>query len=314
MTDITKEYFTAGIKDKAHGLGFDICGIAKARSLDEYGPHLKTWVEAGMNDKMGYLARNIEKRLDPENLLSGAKSMVVTGLNYYSENMQSDPEAPVLSRYTYGMNYHDVISASLEELFAWIKRQDLKAEGRIIVDSAPLLEKAWAREAGLGWQGRHSVVINRKIGSFFFIGTLILNIDLVYDTPFKCDYCGECRLCIEACPTQAINNNRTIDARKCIANLTIENRDPIPREIIPLLGKRIYGCDKCQEVCPWNKKAKQNKVPEFAINDEVAGMSTEDWMDLSREQFERLFERSPIGRVKYEQLMRNIEAAIKSGS
>jgi epoxyqueuosine reductase len=314
MADLTRKNLSAGIRGKAHELGFDICGIAGARSLDEYGPHLKTWVDAGMNDKMGYLARNIEKRLNPEYLLPGAKSIVVAGLNYYSENMQRDPEAPVLSRYTYGINYHDVITARLEELFVWIKSQDLKAEGRIIVDSAPLLEKAWAKEAGLGWQGRHSILINRKIGSFFFIGTLILNIGLAYDTPFKGEYCGECRTCIEACPTGAINDNRTIDARKCIANLTIENRGPIPGEIIPLLGRRIYGCDRCQEVCPWNKKARQNKTPEFAINDEVANMSAEDWLNLSREQFVRLFERSAIGRVKYEQLIRNIEAAVQTGS
>ena len=302
------------IKQKSHDLGFDLCGIAKARSLDEYGPHLKAWVDAGMNDKMGYLARNIEKRLDPENLFPGAKSLVVTGLNYYSENLQKDHDAPVLSRYTYGINYHDVIIEKLEILLGWIKSVEPEAEGKAIVDSAPLLEKEWAKEAGLGWQGRHSIMINKSIGSFFFIGTLILNIDLDYDSPQKNDYCGDCRKCIDACPTSAINDNRTIDARICIANITIENRGPIPEELIPHLERRIYGCDKCQEVCPWNAKAKPNKTLEFALNEEVAAMSLNDWLNLSREQFSTLFERSAIGRVKYEQLMRNIVAATKGAN
>jgi epoxyqueuosine reductase len=300
---------TDHIKQKAFELGFDLCGVAKARSLDEYGSRLRTWIDTGMNDKMGYLGRNIENRLDPASLLTGAKSLVVTGLGYYSEIGQKDPEAPLLSRYTYGINYHDVISEKLENLLTWIRSFEPEAKGRVIVDSAPLLEKPWAREAGLGWQGRHSVLINKSLGSFFFIGTLILSIDLDYDNPVREDYCGDCRKCIEACPTEAINENRTIDARKCIANITIENRGPIPEQLIPRLGRRIYGCDRCQEVCPWNNKAKQNRTPEFAINEEVAAMSLNDWLNLSREQFSELFERSAIGRVKYEQLMRNIVAA-----
>lgn len=302
------------IKQKAYELGFDLCGIAKSHPLDEYGPHLKSWVGAGMNDKMGYLARNIEKRLDPESLLKGSKSLVVTGLNYYSGIMQKDPEAPLLSRYTYGINYHDVISEKLEQLMVWIRNIEPEAQGRVIVDSAPLLEKPWAKEAGLGWQGRHSILINKKIGSFFFIGTLILNIDLDYDSPSKKDFCGDCRKCIDSCPTGAINDNRTIDTRKCIANITIENRGPIPEELIPHLGRRVYGCDKCQEVCPWNRKAEQNTHQEFKLNEAVAEMSLNDWLSLSREEFNKLFKRSAIGRVKYDQLMRNIIAATKGTS
>ena len=314
MTNSPEHNLSVSIKQKIHELGFDLCGIAKARALDEYGPFIEKWVEAGMNDKMEYLARNIGKRLNPENLFPEAKSLVVTGLSYYSEISQKDPDAPVLSRYTYGINYHDVISERLEKLLAWIKSAEPKAEGRIVVDSAPLLEKAWAREAGLGWQGRHSILISKKIGSFFFIGTLILNIDLDYDAPFEKEYCGDCRICIDKCPTGAINDNRTINARKCIANITIERRGPIPEELVPYLGRRIYGCDRCQEVCPWNIKTKQNKTPEFAINDEVAGMGLNDWMNLSREQFSRLFEKTSMGRIKYEKLMGNIEAALRSDS
>jgi epoxyqueuosine reductase len=294
------------IKQKAHQLGFDLCGIAKARTLEEYGPYLKAWVREGMNDKMEYLARDIDKRLDPGNLLKGARSMVITGLSYYSGNRQKHTDGPVLSRYAYGTNYHDVIFEKLGQLFAWIKSVEPEAEGRPVVDSAPLLEKAWAREAGLGWQGRHSVLINKKIGSFFFIGSLILNLELEPDSPYSEEYCKECRICIDACPTGAINENRTIDARRCIANLTIENRGPIPQEIIPLMGRRIYGCDRCQEVCPWNKKAVPNTTTEFTLNEEVAEMSSDEWLNLTKEQFSRLFAGSAVERVKYEQFVRNI--------
>jgi len=314
MNTTSQEILSGGIKDKAHELGFNICGISKSRTLKEYGPWLKKWLEAGMNDIMGYLARDIDKRLNPESLFIGAKSLVVTGLSYYSENMQKDPEAPVLSRYTYGADYHEVIIEKLEKLLIWIKSVKPEAEGKPFVDSDSILEKPWAREAGLGWQGRHSILINKEIGSFFFIGILILNIELDYDPPFTKEYCGKCRICLDACPTSAINNNRTIDARKCIANVTIERRGPIPTELIPFLGRRIYGCDRCQEVCPWNKQIEQNKTPEFAINEEVAEMSLGDWQNLSKEKFTRLFGQTSMCRVKYEKLMGNIEAALKSGN
>jgi epoxyqueuosine reductase len=312
MVESGKKSLSVLIKNKAFESGFDLCGIAKARSLDEYGPVLRSWCEAGMNDNMNYLGRNIEKRLNPEYLLPGVKSLIVTGISYFSEIKQRMSGVPILSRYAYGINYHDVITSKLADLIDLIKTIDPKAEGRIVVDSAPLLEKEWAHEAGLGWQGKHSVLISRKIGSFFFIGTLLLNIELDYDLPFKGEHCGECTLCIESCPTGAINDNRTIDARKCIANLTIENRGPIPDEIIPRLGRRVYGCDRCQEVCPWNYRAKPHQNQEFNINEEVAALRPEDWQSLTREQFTRLFQRSAVERVKYEHFISNIKAAFKS--
>lgn len=311
MADATAE-LSGLIRDKAADLKFDLCGIARVRILSENEPVLRAWCEAGMNAGMNYLNRKIENRLNPESLLPGAKSMIVTGFSYYTDNKQKVQGVPVLSRYAYGINYHDVISARLEQLLSYIRSVNSEAEGRIVVDSAPLLEKGWAIEAGLGWRGKHSVIINRSIGSFFFIGILILNIELIYDRPSGKDYCGNCRQCIDLCPTGAINNNRTIDARKCIANLTIENRGPIPEEIIPKLGGRVYGCDRCQEVCPWNKNITPHSHPEFDFPEEIAEMTPDDWQSLTEEQFTRLFRQRALERISYPDMVRNINAAIKS--
>jgi epoxyqueuosine reductase len=300
------------IKAKVRDLGFDLCGIAASRSLTEREDILKNWCTSGMNGGMNYLARDIEKRINPESLFPGAKSLIVTGINYYSDKQQTEPGVPVLSRYAYGEAYQDVIKRKLNELLTFIKSILPEAEGRAFSDSAPLLEKAWAAEAGIGWQGKHSILINRKIGSFFFIGILILNIDLDYDKPVTKDYCGNCRLCIDLCPTGAINENHTIDARKCIANLTIENRGPIPEEIIPKLEGRVYGCDRCQEVCPWNGNALQHNIPEFKIDEELAKMTAEEWSALSRDRFKRLFRKTPVGRKKYDTFMENVALVTKS--
>lgn len=300
------------IKKKVIKLGFDLCGIAKARALAEREPVFMAWLEAGMNHKMEFLNREPEKRLNPAILYPGARSLVVTGMSYYSENQQKNKDVPVVTRYAYGIDYHDVITPRLEKLLAYVKTIVPEAEGKPYADSGPLHEKAWAMEAGLGWQGRHSVVINKEIGSFFLIGILILDIELDYDEPFKGELCGKCRVCIDSCPSGAINDNRTIDTRKCISNLTIENRGPIPDEIIPVLGGRIYGCDKCQEVCPWNKNVTPNSHPEFSLPEEIGDMSLKDWQCLTREKYNRLFKKSAIGRVKYETLMENIRVATKS--
>lgn len=305
---------SVSIKGKARELGFDLCGIARSRSLDEYKPAFIEWLGSGMNDKMKFLGRDIEKRHNPELLYPGVKSLVVTGINYFSEVKLKDPGTVVISRYAYGSDYHVVIGDKLKKLLFYIKSFLPDADGKVFVDSAPLLEKAWAKEAGLGWQGKHSVVINKEIGSFFFIGIITLNIGLDYDEPFSDDLCGDCRICIDSCPTGAINKNRTVDARKCIANLTIENKEPVPVEMIPLFEGRIFGCDKCQEVCPWNKKAQASDIPEFAINEEVASMTVTEWQSLSRERFEKLFSNSAVGRVKYEKFIHNILTLTKSGS
>jgi epoxyqueuosine reductase len=300
------------IKDKVQELGFDLCGIAAARPLKEREEILKKWCTEGMNAGMSYLSRDIEKRIDPEFLVPGAKSLIVTGLSYYTDKRQTEPDVPVLSRYAYGEGYQDVIKWKLDKLLYFIQAIRPEAEGRSFSDSAPLLEKAWAMEAGLGWQGKHSIVINSELGSFFFIGTLILNIELDYDNPVTAGSCGNCRLCIDLCPTGAINENNTIDARKCISNLTIETRGPIPEEVLKKIDRRVYGCDKCQEVCPWNKKAKEHHTPEFNLPAEIENMTREEWLNLSRENFKRLFRKSAIDRRKYEPFMRNVTDVTKS--
>jgi epoxyqueuosine reductase len=294
------------IRDKANSVGFDLCGFAPSRPLAEHEPVLNTWCSSGMASDMTYLCRNLEKRLNPDLLFPGVRSVIVAGLNYYTKSKLEGNGIPVISRYAYGTNYHDVLKGKLEEILGLIKENAPGTEGKTFVDSAPLLEKAWAREAGLGWPGRHSVLINDRIGSFFFLGIILINRELDYDKPFGEDKCGRCRLCIEACPTGAINENRTIDTRKCIAYLTIESKTPIPSSLAPEMGGRVFGCDRCQEVCPWNKNASENRVEEFQINPEIAQMTPDEWRNLTREKYKRLFKRSAIGRKKYETFMENL--------
>lgn len=300
------------IRDKTSGLGFDLCGIARVRKLSECKEVLTKWCAEGLNDKMTYLTRDPEKRADPEILFPGAKSMIVTGLNYYTDKRQKHPDVPLVSIYALGKDYHGLIVERLEKLLTYIKSLVPEAEGIALCDDAPVLEKPWAVEAGLGWRGKHSIVINDTIGSFFFIGVLILNIELEYDKLLLSDKCGNCRACIDSCPTGAINSDRTIDARRCIANLTIGNRGPVPEDIIPLMGRKVYSCDICQDVCPWNKNSKPHKVPEFMISDELANMTREEWLSMDKEKFDSLFTGTPVERVKFERLKRNIEAISKN--
>jgi epoxyqueuosine reductase len=300
------------VKEKAREVGFDICGIARVHSLPEQESALRLWLAAGMNDRMGYLEREPEKRFNPALVFPGVKSLVVTGISYYSEIGQTEKGVPLLSRYTYGTDYHEIIVSKLEQILAFVKEKSPQAEGRAFSDTGFLHEKSWIREAGLGWQGRHSIMINREIGSFFFIGILMMNIELDYDKPFIREYCGDCRLCIDTCPTAAINENRTIDARKCISNRTIENRGPIPEEIVHKLGGRVYGCDKCQEVCPWNGKIKPNSHPEFLIDPKIASMNRQDWELLTEDKFHRLFGSTSLRRIKFKDFKRNISDALKS--
>lgn len=311
MNAFSVSELTKLVKGKSKELGLDICGIAPAKVMDINKGVLKSWCEAGMNGKMSYLGRNTDKRADPSLHLPGVKSIVVTGMSYNSGKHQKAPGVPIVSRYAYGRRYQDVISSKLEALLVFINKY-LPAEGKIVVDSAPFFEKAWAVEAGLGWQGKHSIIINREIGSFFFLGILMLDIELEYDAPEKADHCGTCRFCIDKCPTGAINGNRTIDTRKCISNLTIENREPVDESLAPLIGKRVYGCDICQEVCPWNRKATTINHPEYSISRELAEMTPDEWLSLTEERYDSLFQNSPVGRVKYKTFLSNIRLVMKS--
>ncbi len=300
------------VKAKASELGFDLCGIARVRHLTEAGNVLEKWCASGMHDRMTYLTRDPEKRTNPEVLFPGARSMIVTGLNYYTDMRQKHTDVPLVSIYALGKDYHNLITGKMEQLLEYLKVLAPGTEGKAFCDDAPVLEKTWAVEAGLGWRGKHSVVINDMIGSFFFIGELILNIELDYDNPVEEDKCGRCRACIDHCPTHAINDDRTIDARRCIANLTIGNRGAVPEEIIPLMGRKVYSCDICQEVCPWNKKARQHNVPEFMISEELANMTKEEWLSLGKDKFDSVFKGTPIERVKFDRFKRNIEVISKN--
>jgi epoxyqueuosine reductase len=264
----------------------------------------------GMNAGMDYLARNTGIRTNPSLLVRGAKSIIVAGLNYYSSPMQGGDGIPIISRYAYGRDYHTVVKEKLKLLLDYIVSLQPSVEGKFFVDNGPVLEKAWAKEAGLGWIGRHSVLINREIGSFVFLGEIILNIELQYDTPYNKDNCKGCRICLDACPTRAINDDRTIDARRCISWLTVENKNTIPEEFRGKMNDRIFGCDICQEVCPWNKHAKTNNEPEFTISPALIKMSRKGWLSLSKDKYLELFSHSSVARLKYEKLTANIAAVL----
>lgn len=312
MEGLTKEGLTDFVKEQAYSAGFDHVGIAPSGHLAGNEQVLREWVASGMNDGMTYMARDTRKRSDPAMLLNGAKSVIITALSYYNPYSSDPLTAPVISRYAYGRDYHTVIKEKLELVTSAIIEKVPTASFKSFVDSAPVLEKPWAVLAGLGWQGKHSIVINPGSGSFFFLGGIITDLELIYDSTSDGDRCGDCRICIESCPTSAINENRTINANRCIASLTIENRGEIPEDFIPMLGGRLYGCDLCQEVCPWNRAASHHNHPEFEPAAKIREMKWSDWMELSDNEFNELFAQSPILRVKYGRFRQNILAAHKS--
>ncbi len=307
----SKSKNTTLIKQKAAELGFFFCGISKAEFLEEEANHLETWLKRTYNGKMGYMENHFDKRLDPRLLVDDSKSVVSLLMNYYTEEQQLDKTAPKLSKYAFGEDYHLVIKDKLTELFLFIQTEIGEVNGRVFVDSAPVMDKAWAKKSGLGWIGKNSNLINTKNGSFFFIAELILDLDLEYDGPIK-DYCGTCTRCIDACPTDAIVEPYVVDGSKCISYLTIELKDAlIPEEFNGKLDNWMFGCDVCQDVCPWNKFSKQHTEPRLNPLTGILEMSKTDWTDLTQEIFTELLKISPIKRTKYAGLMRNINATIK---
>jgi len=294
------------IKEKAVELGFSACGIAPVRALDEERERLNQWLTAGMNGSMGYMANHFEKRLDPGKLESGALSVVSVLINYFPNQQQTDPVAPVISKYAYGNDYHFVVKEKLNNLLIFIQSEIAPCRGRAFVDSAPVLERAWAKNAGLGWIGKNSLLISKKFGSFVFIGELIINLELFCDTPFAGDYCGNCTRCIDACPTQAIVAPRVIDARKCISYQTIEHKSEIPESVVDNLQNRVFGCDICQDVCPWNNKVTPSQSADFKPVEELLAMTRKEWHNLAKATYLKTFRHTAFERAGFEQLRRNI--------
>ncbi|GAB4024333.1 tRNA epoxyqueuosine(34) reductase QueG [Spirosoma gilvum] len=298
--------YTQRIKRKATEIGFDFCGVAKADFLEDEAPRLETWLKNGMHGQMHYMANHFDKRLDPRLLVDGAKSVITVLLNYYPEQRLSEGTDDLkLSKYAYGTDYHFVIKDKLKDLLTFIHDEIGEVNGRAFVDSAPVMDKAWAKRAGLGWVGKHTNLINREIGSFFFIGELILDLELEPDGPIT-DYCGTCTRCIDACPTDAIVGPYVVDGSKCISYFTIELKEAIPEEVRGKFENWIFGCDICQDVCPWNRFARPHQTPAFDPHPGLASFSKTDWEEITEEIFREIFRRSAVKRTKLEGLKRNI--------
>ncbi|WP_337044479.1 tRNA epoxyqueuosine(34) reductase QueG [Emticicia sp. 17c] len=294
------------IKTKAKELGFDFCGISKADFLEEEAPRLEAWLNRNYHGKMAYMANHFDKRLDPRKLVEGAKSVITLILNYYPDKkLPETPDSLKLSKYAYGKDYHFVIKDKLKDLMDTISEEIGEVNGRIFVDSAPVMDKVWAKKSGVGWVGKHTNLINRQIGSFFFIGEIICDLDLQADTAIK-DYCGTCTRCIDACPTDAIIEPYVVDGSKCISYFTIELKEAIPDEVKGKFENWIFGCDICQDVCPWNSFARPHRTPEFELNPLLENFSKNDWEEITEEVFQEIFRRSAVKRTKLEGLKRNM--------
>ncbi len=300
------EQTTRFIKQTAAELGFSFAGISKARKLDEEEARLAAWLKQGMHGKMHYMEQHFEKRLDPTLLVPGAKSVISLMYNYYSEKKQTAPDAPVISKYAYGKDYHHVIKSKLKELVFRIEERTGIFNGRAFVDSAPVMERQWAQQAGLGWLGKNSLLLNKQSGSYFFLAEIICDLELDYDSPVK-DHCGSCTACIDACPTEAIEQPYVVNGSKCISYLTIELKDEIiPKEFSGKMENRVFGCDICQQVCPWNRFSKPHSEPAFEPSTELLSLSKSDWEEMTEEVFQNIFRYSPVKRTKFEGLKRNV--------
>ena len=294
------------IKQKAIELGFMSAGISKADFLAEEAPRLEKWLKENRNGEMKYMENYFDKRLDPRVLFDGCKSVVSVLLNYYPEQTQNDPEAPKISKYAYGEDYHFVIKRKLQELLNFIQQEVGEVEGRIFVDSAPVMDKVWAKKSGLGWIGKNSNLISRGAGSFFFIGELLLDIDLDEDHEVA-DFCGTCTRCLDACPTGAIIQPYVVDGSKCISYFTIELKDAIPVAMKGQFDNNMFGCDICQDVCPWNSFSKPHQESTFVPHPDLLSMTKQEWKNISKETFDKLFKNSAVKRTKFNGLKRNID-------
>ena len=298
---------TKMIKEEANRLGFSFVGISKAEFLASEAPKLEKWLLENKNGKMAYMENHFDKRLNPTLLVDGAKSVVSLMYNYYTSDKQKDPQAPQISKYAYGQDYHDVVKEKLVELLLFIQTNIGEVGGRCFVDSAPVLERAWAAKSGLGWIGKNGNLINKGHGSFYFLAELIIDLDLEYDSKLATNYCGTCTACIDACPTEAIVSPTVVDGSKCISYFTIELKDAIPTEMKGKFDNWAFGCDVCQDVCPWNRFSKTHNESQFLAKPELLNMTNNDWLEITEQVFSELFKKSPVKRTKYNGLKRNID-------
>lgn len=295
------------IKTKAMELGFLDCGISEARFLHEEKERLRNWLQLEMHGEMGYMANHLDKRLDPRLLVDHARSVISVLLNYYPSEKQSDPEAPVLSKYAFGTDYHFVMKDKLGQLLKFIQVEIAPCQGRFFVDSAPVLDRAWAARSGLGWIGRNTNLISVEHGSFFFIGELIIDLELPTDQKTIRDHCGTCTRCIDACPTQALVAPYVLDARRCISYQTIENRGEIDLSLKGKFENRVFGCDICQDVCPWNLKSEVHNEPAFTPDQKLMNLTRREWNNMEKPLFNELFRNSAVKRTRFEGLKRNLK-------
>lgn len=301
------EQYSRFIKETASRLGFDYCGIARATFLQEDARRLEQWLNKGFNGTMGYMANHFDLRTDPQKLVPGAKSVICFLKNYYPDTKQN-ADSYKISKYAYGADYHEVIRSSLRQFLSELHQHVGEVNGRGFVDSAPVLERSWAQRSGLGWIGKNGNLINRTSGSFFFIATLIVDLELAYDDPIAKDYCGSCTRCIDACPTDAILPDKTINGSQCISYFTIELKEMlIPEEMKGKFNNWMFGCDICQDVCPWNRFSKPNTEAAFEPVAEILNFSTADWATLTEDAFKKIFRLSPLKRSKFKGIERNIK-------
>lgn len=300
-----KEKYSKLIKAEAKRLGFLSCGISKAGFLEEEAPRFESWLNQNHHGKMKYMENHFDKRLNPNLLVDDAKSVISLLLNYYPSEIQNT-DSYKISKYAYGQDYHFVIKEKLKELLQTIQTEIGEVSGRAFVDSAPVLDKAWAAKSGLGWIGKNSNLLTQQVGSFYFIAELIVDLDLEYDYATT-DHCGTCTACIDACPTEAIVSPYVVDGSKCISYFTIELKENIPQEMKGKMDDWIFGCDVCQDVCPWNRFSKSHNEPLFNPNPELLSMTKKDWEEITEDTFEKVFKNSAVKRTKLDGLKRNIK-------
>ena len=293
------------VKQKTQEMGFDFCGIAKADFLEDEAPRLEKWLNQNMHGSMHYMTNHFDKRLDPRKLVEGARSVVTLLYNYFPEDDLSRSDNYKISKYAYGQDYHFVIRSKLRKLMESLQQEIGEIQGRVFVDSAPIMERAWAKRSGVGWVGKNSLLLTKQRGSFFFLAEMIIDLELATDGPVQ-DYCGTCTRCLDACPTDAIVEPYVVDGSRCISYYTIELKESIPESVRGNFENSIFGCDICQDVCPWNRHSRPHREPTFKPHPDLGKMEKRDWEEMTEEVFRELFKKSAVKRTKFAGLKRNI--------